>query len=93
LYIDDIHVWKEDPAAISEIANSISVNVFPNPTSGLITIETNDLIEEIVLMSANGQMITRTTEKTVDLTNLPSGVYFLNIETDNGVITKKILKH
>lgn len=93
LYIDDVHVWKEDPVGISEMINSIAVNVFPNPTSGIISIETNDLIEEIVLMSANGQMITRTTEKTVDLTSLPSGVYFLNIETNNGVITKKILKH
>lgn len=93
LYIDDIHIWKEDPVGISEIAHEIRANVYPNPTSGLITVESDEQIERIVLMSSNGVTLAKTTEKTIDLASFPSGVYFLNILTGQGVITKKILKN
>lgn len=93
LYIDDIHVWKEDPVGISEIASEIKASVYPNPTSGMIAIETDELIESVILMSSNGVTLSKTTEKTLDLQNFPTGVYFLNIISDRGVVTKKILKN
>lgn len=91
LYVDSMHVWKEDPVSISEIA-SIDFNVFPNPTANSIKITTEHKIERISIINLNGETILTTALKTIDLSELSSGVYFVEVKTENGTARKRISK-
>lgn len=93
LYIDDIHAWKNDPVNVSELQSPIFVSVYPNPTMGILTLSSDSKIERASIKNTSGQEILVTTEKTINLTSFPSGVYFLNVQTDQGTVVKKILKN
>ncbi len=73
-----------------------SVTVYPNPsTNGNINIETEVTLDEIDLITVNGQVFQQiknptAINKTYTVTNLPQGFYFLKLTSNNETITKKI---
>jgi len=93
LYIDDISVTKDDPAAISEITN-VQLSVYPNPTNDVVYVQTETEINSIQLMDLSGKLIrdnqTNTVLKTHDL---PNGIYLLTVFTTQGKITRRIVKN
>jgi len=75
------------------------VSVFPNPTSELFIIEHHDIltVKDMQLIGVKGDVVRdikvdRSNTNSVDVSNLPSGIYFLKIVTDNGVETVKVIK-
>jgi hypothetical protein len=66
------------------------VRVFPNPTSGLLNIRWNKpSTARIIVYNAAGQALlhdfaTLTTAKSLDLSGLPSGVYFVMLQDESG---------
>ena len=92
LYIDDISVSKDDPASINEIS-SVQVTVFPNPTSDLVYIHSENEITSIQLVDLSGQLLIDNQHNTVlKLSDLPIGIYLLTVNTDQGTITKRVVK-
>ncbi len=90
-----------DLVANFELTSSINENavkddkliIYPNPTSGLVTVHYDDFLS-IELYGAFGNFILKSSEKTINLMNQPSGVYFLKIQYSNGLETlRKIIKH
>ena len=72
-----------------------NIHIFPNPTNGLIHIESNNRFEflEITLYNALGKTIKiNLSNENIDLSDISSGIYFLSIRTSKGMITKKIVK-
>jgi len=70
------------------------IKLFPNPTKNLITIQGNTNISEASIYNIQGQKIDiKIKNNQINLINQASGVYFLQLKTDNGLITKKIIKH
>jgi polyhydroxybutyrate depolymerase len=72
-----------------------NIHIFPNPTNGLIHIESNNQFEffEITLYNALGETIKiNLSNESIDLSDISSGIYFLSIRTSKGMITKKIMK-
>ena len=73
-----------------------NIHIFPNPTNGLIHIESNNQFEffEITLYNALGKTIKiNLSNESIDLSDISSGIYFLSIRTSKGMITKKIMKY
>ncbi|WP_052172384.1 T9SS type A sorting domain-containing protein [Psychroserpens jangbogonensis] len=73
-----------------------TIRIFPNPTSNVITIETNNPLElkEIILYNTLGVNLNlKSTDGLIDLTSLNTGVYLLSVKTSNGTITKKVVKN
>ena len=73
-----------------------TIRIFPNPTSNLINIETNNLfaLKEIIIYNTLGVNLNlKFTDGLIDLTSLNPGVYFLTIKTLKGTITKKVVKN
>jgi endonuclease I len=72
-----------------------SVVVYPNPASKTIFIDGLDKyqVEKISLYSTTGLLLFSKNNliKSFDVKELQQGVYFLNIETNKGVIRKRIL--
>ncbi len=68
------------------------VTVVPNPASDLIRIAGVD-IQTATLFNATGQQIDIMFEsnKTLNVSELPNGLYFLNIQTSKGSITRKVV--
>ena len=77
----------------ANIANAVSIH--PNPVSNLLTINTDNLNTTAVsIISLSGQTLktVTTTTKTVDVSDLASGIYFLQIHTDQGMVSKRFVK-
>lgn len=72
-----------------------SVNLFPNPTDGIVYFEElNVKIRQAKIADVSGKtvkIITKGIDKTLNLTDLQVGMYFITLETENGTINKKIL--
>lgn len=68
--------------------------VYPNPATGLLTIN-NEVTTEISLYSIAGALIMRreAAEKNcqLDVSSLPRGVYVLRLKDDSGVKISKII--
>lgn len=80
-------------ASIEEIDDNLLI--YPNPTNGLVTIETQKYVGINYTISDN---LGRIIEKGVfnesitvfDLSDLSSGMYFIQLQYDEGLLTKKI---
>ncbi len=83
--------------------NISSFNVFPNPTEGILKIELQSQTQTSMRMSLvtlTGQLVAEksisfdgTYSDWLDISDLPSGMYFLSIGDDKHTGTKKIIKN
>ncbi len=73
-----------------------SVILYPNPTASNVTISAQGMMESVSLYDVYGKLIStmkvNDTNATVDMSDYASGVYFAKITTENGVVTKRIVK-
>jgi len=72
-----------------------NIDVFPNPTNGLIHVKSNDLFDilEISLVNVLGTTIEiNPSNESIDLSDINTGIYFLSVKTSKGMITKKIVR-
>jgi len=76
--------------------NAINVTVYPNPTSGILTIENAEGFN-ITITDVNGRTIytqpaTRNSQLAIDISNHANGMYFIQFTDNNTVSTIKIIK-
>lgn len=78
-------------AVIENAANAF--NVYPNPTTGMVTVE-GENIAAIAIYNAAGQLIKVVNTTTIDMRALGTGVYFLNIvdNANNSSVTRVVVK-
>lgn len=74
---------------------AVAVNVYPNPTNGMVTVESEG-IENIRLTNMMGQVIEirdcdRLDQVTLNLNGFTPSVYLLEIKTINGVAKKRVV--
>ena len=94
-----------DGSPVNEVCTSsgieeenISIQLFPNPTNGLIHITSDGTsIESVKVMDMFGkiQNVNSSTLNELDLTHLPNGTYFIAVELANSQIWRNsiILQH
>lgn len=78
----------------------MAVHIFPVPATAKLTIATRCESCRILryrLSNVSGQILRESREvavsvQTVDLTGLPDGVFWLEVETDRGQVTRKVVK-
>ncbi len=70
------------------------INVFPNPSNGVFTIDTV-LPTDVKVMDITGKEVYKssniTNQASLNLTNLQKGVYMLKMKNENGEQTEKII--
>ncbi len=81
-----------DLDAVAENVES-AFNVYPNPTTGMVTVE-GENIAAIAIYNATGQLVNVVTTTTVDMSAFGTGVYFLNIidNANNSTVTRVVVK-
>ena len=82
--IDNIFVRGEMINRINNLALENQINVYPNPSDGLINLETVYNIEKIQVLSVLGKVEKNikfnACNENIDLMDLPGGHYFLRIK-------------
>ena len=85
--------------SVDHFDNNNNINVYPNPSTGLINIRINSFIGKatVEVVDLNGRIVYSlnntefNNEKTIDLNHLQAGVYVLKINGDDINYTKKII--
>ncbi|MBL7925655.1 MAG: Omp28-related outer membrane protein [Bacteroidia bacterium] len=97
LWLDNINVTQV--AGIADVTKGETLNVYPNPTSGLLQVDANitnngDLkvsVSDVLGNVVYSNQFTQTANKfSIDLSNQANGMYFVKFENKNGVEIKKI---
>ena len=77
-----------------------SISMYPNPANDVFTITngTGILLEKAAIYDVNGKLVNTinlqdmTTEKTIDVSALASGVYMVQISSNNATVVKRLIK-
>lgn len=94
-----VHAYEAVKLALNTVSlpeneSKWTLNVYPNPSTGLILVEGN-LIgnEKYTLHSSDGKIISsgKISSNQLDFTNLSTGFYILKISGDNGAFVVRIL--
>jgi hypothetical protein len=78
----------------SDISNNIvNIIVYPNPAQDFISITNIDKNSLIKLFDSMGRLVvlSKNNDNVINTSNLNSGIYYLSIEKDNNIISKKII--
>ena len=71
-----------------------SLLVYPNPTNGKFNVEARN-ITEVEVLNVVGQnvatYIVNGDSCEIDMTGFNTGMYFINVKTENGTMIKKII--
>jgi hypothetical protein len=102
---DGLFVTEGISAISSMISQNTGINenfdgglyIFPNPTTGIVTVGGITGIETILVISVDGSVVMRFTPKTecnqvLDLSDLKAGFYQVQIRTSQGLVTRKVVK-
>jgi len=104
LYIDDVSVSADTSTCLSTAIDEVSnkedlITVFPNPATNTITIEfPKAVVSNIAIYNLLGEEVYSTTNNkqqttnNIDVSALPSGVYFIKATTEKGVVVRKFIK-
>ncbi len=69
-----------------------TLNIYPSPSTDYITIEYDEEILSSEVYDSTGNFIFSTTEKTIQISILPPGIYLLSFKTKSGVHGTKFIK-
>ncbi|MBN2662432.1 MAG: T9SS type A sorting domain-containing protein [Bacteroidales bacterium] len=88
--------YDDDKTIQDDFTDQTSIVIFPNPTSDICTISNLNTNSEIIISDVSGKTLSRfyssNSNEQINLSNYSSGIYYVNIISDNQNITKKIIK-
>jgi hypothetical protein len=74
-----------------------SVQLIPNPNNGLFKVRSEDMIQTIRITDMNGrsikQVIVKQNEIALNISELSSGVYFIEVNTSKTRSIKKLIRN
>lgn len=81
--IEDYTVVIQEPLANNKLDANL-VKIYPNPASSIVKIEINSNVKNIELFDITGKKLLSTSETTININHLNTGIYIINIETTEG---------
>jgi hypothetical protein len=96
MYMDDFEV-SYGSALSTEDNITGEMSIYPNSVKDIVTINTDEVINNITIVNQLGQIVQVIKEKemlnnTVNLSNLSSGLYFMSIKVEKSSQSFKIIK-
>ena len=98
LFIDNINLNDEALGTNSEADQSPSFMAFPNPASSIVNVEfASSQNTSVQIINALGQLVGENEVKgnqshtTIDLSNLPAGIYWLIMKSERNVSPQKLV--
>ncbi|MAX79265.1 MAG: hypothetical protein CL843_03710 [Crocinitomicaceae bacterium] len=85
----------EDPTSI-ELYASTPLKLFPNPASDVLYWNTTEKIKQIKIIDISGKIVfvsdATILQSHIDISDLTTGLYFIQLETSNKTYTEKLIK-
>lgn len=74
--------------------NENLVKLYPNPVTDRLFIKSTEQIESVTIFNINGQLVKQNNEAVngINVSELPLGLYMIEIKTNNNTINQKFLK-
>jgi ankyrin repeat protein len=92
---DCITVTVNNAAGIGEYLLGQSISIYPNPSAGIFFVKSEIGISGIEIENIIGEKIysasVKTKNTTINLSQKPKGIYFIRVNTDKGIATKKLI--
>jgi len=91
--------FEEDGMISIESVETDGIEIFPNPTTGMLQVTSYELqITGIEISDIYGRNLTPHTSYLsphilLDISDFPTGVYLLQLQTEKGIISKKFVKN
>ncbi len=92
----ELTIGDDDPIVSTPdiSAPEVAVNIFPNPASDRITVESDAQISEIRMFDVLGQVVyahvANDKRHEISVGSIKAGVYFVQLTTEHGIITQKV---
>lgn len=99
-YLDEVYVYNCSTLAVEDSQKKNSITIFPNPTSGFVTIQnkSNDNLKNVEVYNAAGQLIKNFNlnngfnKASLDMSQLANGTYILKVKSETENNTVKVIK-
>ncbi|WP_313304524.1 S8/S53 family peptidase [Empedobacter sp.] len=75
-----------------ELAVDKSISVYPTLAKDIVNVQTTEKITVVDIFDMTGKKVSSSDKKQINISNLPTGVYIINIKTDKQSVSKKIVK-
>ena len=86
---------------VNEITQEDLINIYPNPSNGIFSIQSSEKISAIEIINVLGEKIYSLDPSTslrvtnqkaeINLSKQPKGIYFIKINSENEITTRKII--
>lgn len=94
LDIDEIGVTVDAvdaPVTGIENAGEVSMSIYPNPVSSVLSVAAEGM-HEVSVLDLSGRVLLTSNESNINVSELAAGVYYVRVVTDGGVATQKFVK-
>lgn len=96
-YLDNMYFSTEGTSLVSSISAENGISCYPNPITDKLNIIAKSMISQVIVRNLLGQTVKTLNvnglEKSIDLSAIPSGNYFVSINLINGQFsTQKFIK-
>ncbi|MBT6438770.1 MAG: T9SS type A sorting domain-containing protein [Flavobacteriales bacterium] len=79
---------------LKDLTSAFDINIYPNPVKDFLKIKSNSEMSSVMIYSATGQLVYENTanNKTIDTSNLSTGMYNVVVRSASGQASKTFLK-
>lgn len=94
VYYDNLYLHKNTLG--TEDFNVSEFKMYPNPANDIVNLSSNSVIENITVYNTLGQIVSRQTsssnEVSINVSGLSKGVYILTAQVGNELVRKQFIK-
>jgi len=83
--------YDTDALSVEESNDENELTIYPNPTTGVVQIYSNEAIKQITVRNILGETITETISPNIDISTYPNGIYFIEVVTAQNRFSQKIV--
>jgi Flp pilus assembly pilin Flp len=89
-----VRIYTDPTIGINELNNAVAISLYPNPTSGKITIQCNDM-QQLELLDITGKTVYEQAVSSnmleIDISTYSKGLYFIKVTTNDAVGVEQIV--
>ncbi len=92
-----IACWGHSPLGVGEVKDENTLNISPNPATNEIMLTSNQKLKTIHIYIVLGEEVLKleriaNSQKAIDISSWKAGVYFVEVETEKGIVRKRLVK-
>lgn len=93
IYLNDFWQYENELLNVEDILLDENIIVYPNPTMDNITLSLGGAtLKNAIIYDLTGKQVISSSSNIIDVSNISSGLYIVDIITDKGSVKKRFLK-